>query len=637
MYNTLVRKIIRAVVIGTSLAVFPAVPFYIYTFDATLRQLAILVPLFVPALLSMLFADLLLIRFYLKPITDFYSCEESGHPLDEQRLFLAKQRTLNFPVFAVLRVFIPHAIIGSGVYNLFIVLGNRYLALGINPGDYVMYWVINLTVVPVAHAVYEYFELTKAVVPTLQKLDLKVPLMPEKYLSRVVNVRLATKVIVIFIMLGMAPLFILGVSLNKKHTSLLVEREQHHLLYEAQLFSSLLPALNASQRLAMVSSYGGNGTVILEDTAGNIVFSDSKLDGLTGRKCSTFLIIKNSRARFFPMNELLPRKFLSGDGKLRVCVAALTNELTAESASLRYGTISIIVVSMLLLGSLLILVARDINQSTKKLVAGLKEVEEGSFDHEVKIYSTDEFSTIGNGFNRMIAGLRERNFIKDTFGKYVAPTVMEKILHDGMNAEGGQGFRLNGERRVVTILLSDIRDFTRRTEESSAEAIVDVLNRYLERMVSVVERYDGTVDKYIGDALMVLFGAPLAKEDDPDRAVEAAFAMRSELERLNEEMKHASLQKFSPIRIGIGIHTGEVVAGSIGSANRLEYTVIGDAVNLASRIEGLTKQFKTDILISEATVNALKGVYPLARLRRTKVKGKKGGVVVFKAGKLRPR
>ena len=633
MYSTLVRKIIRAVVIGTSLAVIPAVPFYIYTFDATPRQLAILIPLFIPALLSMFFADLLLIRFYLKPVSDFYLHEESGHPLDDQSLFLAKQRALNFPVFAVLRVFIPHAIIGSGVYNLFIILANKYFSLGINPSDYVMYWVINLTVVPVAHAVYEYFELAKAMIPTLQRLESKVPFLPDEYRARVMNVRLATKVIVIFIMLGMAPLFILGVSLNKKHTSLLVEKEQHHLLHEARVLSTLLPALNASQRQAMVSSYGEGVTVILDDAAGGISFSDSKLDVDQRSLVLRFLDTKTHLSPVYSGDRFIAAKAQSGDGSLLVGVAVLTDELTAESSSLRYGTISIIVASIFLLGALLVLVARDINQSTKKLVAGLKDVEGGSFDHEVNIYSTDEFSTIGNGFNRMIAGLRERNFIKDTFGKYVAPTVMEKILHEGLNAEGGQGFRLGGERRTVTILMSDIRDFTKRTEESSAEAIVDVLNRYLEHMVSVVERYDGTVDKYIGDALMVLFGAPLAKEDDPDRAVQAAFAMRNELERLNEEMKHASSAKFSPIRIGIGIHTGEVVAGSVGSANRLEYTVIGDAVNLASRIEGLTKQFKTDILISEATVNALKGVYPLTRLRRTKVKGKKGGVVVFKAGK----
>jgi len=637
MYGTLVRKIIRTVVIGTSLAVFPAVPFYIYTFDATLRQLAILVPLFIPALLSMLFADLLLIRYYLKPVTDFYVHEESGRPLDDQRLFLAKQRALNFPVFAVLRVFIPHAIIGSGVYNVFIILANNYLSLGIDPGDFVMYWVINLTVVPVAHAVYEYFELAKAMVPTVQTLDVKVPLMPDEYQTRVVNVRLATKVIVIFIMLGMAPLFILGVSLNKKHTSLLVEKEERHLLDEARLLSSLLPTLNSSQRDAIVSSYSGSGTLILEDAAGGVAFSNSKLDVDQRSLVLGFLEAKSRQGAIFAGGRCIAAKAQSGDGSLLVCVAVQTDELTAESSSLRSGTISIIVASLLLLGALLVLVARDINQSTKKLLAGLKEVEGGSFDHEVNIYSTDEFSTIGDGFNRMIAGLRERNFIKDTFGKYVAPTVMEKILHDGMNAEGGQGFRLSGERRTVTILMSDIRDFTRRTEESSAEAIVDVLNRYLEGMVSVVERYDGTVDKYIGDALMVLFGAPLAKGDDPDRAVQAAFAMRTELARLNEEMKRLSPARFSPIRIGIGVHTGEVVAGSVGSANRLEYTVIGDAVNLASRIEGLTKQFKTDILVSEATVNALKGNYPLTRLRRTKVKGKKGGVVVFKAGKLASR
>jgi adenylate cyclase len=320
----------------------------------------------------------------------------------------------------------------------------------------------------------------------------------------------------------------------------------------------------------------------------------------------------------------------TGNGRLRIGVAILMDLLISESSSLRSGTISIIIASIILLAALLVLVARDINQSTKKLVAGLKDVGEGAFNHEVKIYTTDEFSVIGNGFNQMIAGLRERNFIKDTFGKYVAPTVMEKILHEAKEA-GDRGFRLAGERRTVTILMSDIRDFTRRTEGSNAEAIVDLLNRYLERMVAVVERYDGTVDKFIGDALMVLFGAPLAKEDDADRAVQSAFAMRTELARLNRELKRRFRKNFSPIRIGIGIHTGEVVAGSIGSANRLEYTVIGDAVNLASRIEGLTKQFKTDILISETTVQMLKGRYPLTRLPGTKVKGKKGAVIVYKA------
>ncbi len=417
MYKTLVRNIVRIVVIGTFLAVFPAIPFYIYAFDATLRQLAILVPLFIPALLSMLFADLLMIWYYLRPISDYCQREESGRPLDDERLFLAKQRALNFPAYAVLRVFIPHALIGSGVFNLFIVLANRYLSLGINPADFAVYWVINLTVVPVAHAVYEYFELAKAILPTLERLDVRVPRLPEEYSSRVVTVRLATKVIVIFIMLGMAPLFILGVSLNKKHTSQLIEKEEHHLFQEAQLLSSLLPTLNGSQRQAMVSSYNGRGTVILRGADGGISFSDSALKGSQRSEIIRFLDNKTHPAAFLYGEGTIAAKVVSGNGTQVVCIAMQSDELREESASLRFGTIVIVSVSVILLGALLFLVAADINRSTKKLVAALKDLEQGSFDHDVKIYSTDEFSTIGSGFNEMIAGLRERNFIKDTFGK----------------------------------------------------------------------------------------------------------------------------------------------------------------------------------------------------------------------------
>ena len=637
MYRTLEQKTIRAVVIGTSLAVLPAVPFYIYTFDASPWQLAILVPLFIPSLLAMFLADTLLIRHYLRPIREFYERADSGTPAPDSTLFLARQRALNFPVFGVLRVFVPHAVIGSGVFNLSIILANRYLSLGIDPGDFLMYWVINLTVVPVAHAVYEYFELAKAMIPTIQKLESKSPSLPAEYLSRVVNVRLATKVIIIFIMLGMAPLFILGVSLNKKHTSLLIEKEESHLIRKAQMLASILPSLSDSQRRALVSSPNPVEITFLRDSAGQIQSSDSILDKELRTQLLAFAEKGMHSSPVFRGEDLLAAKAETENGKLTVVAAVVTKDLNAESASLRNGTVSIIIASIVLLCGLLVLVAKDINRSTKTLVAGLKEVEEGSLQHEVKIYSTDEFSTIGDGFNRMIAGLRERNFIKDTFGKYVAPTVMEKILHESAREDGSGGFRLGGERRKVTILMSDIRDFTQRTERSSAEAIVELLNKYLERMVGVVERYDGTVDKYIGDALMVLFGAPLAKPDDSDRAVQAAFAMRQELAILNKELRASSPKPFSPVRIGIGVHTGEVVAGSIGSTNRLEYTVIGDAVNLASRIEGLTKFFKTDILISEETVKELKGTYPLSKLPRTNVKGKKGGVTVYKAGVLRKR
>src|SRR3990172_2804525 len=266
MYRTLFRKTIRAVVIGTSLSVFPAVPFYIYTFDATPRQLAILVPLFVPALLSMLLSDLFLIRYYLEPVRVLFGNEDRGIPSDQELLYSANQRALNFPVFAVLRVFLPHAVIGSGVFNLLIIVANAYLSLGINPGDYPMYWVINLTVVPVAHAVYEYFELAKAMIPTLQVLEAKIPSLPAAYRSRVVSVRLATKVIVIFIMLGMAPLFILGVSLYKKHTSLLVEKEQKNLLHEAHVVSALLHGVPAVERLALMERYSYNRMVIAKDS-----------------------------------------------------------------------------------------------------------------------------------------------------------------------------------------------------------------------------------------------------------------------------------------------------------------------------------------------------------------------------------
>jgi class 3 adenylate cyclase/HAMP domain-containing protein len=629
MYRDLFRKTIRGMIIGTALSVLPAIPFYIYTFEPTTRQLSLLVPLFLPALAAMIISDVVIMRWYLAPIREFYNGVGSVSSEEPQTYYLAKQRALNFPSFSVLRVFLPHAIIGSGIFNLMIIVGNATMGLGISSEDFPIYWLINLTVVPIAHAVYEYFSLGKAMQPTLEKMEPRIPALPEPYSGRVVNVRLATKVVVIFIMLGLAPLFILGISMNLKHEHLLMGREKENLLTEAHILADYLPNLSPFQQQMQLARIGSSADIALLDTSDSVSFSNDALDSPHRTRLESF--VRNGKDNFLFDRSigLLAVKVLGSDGKSVIGVATLTGPLIAQSSTLRYGTGIIISVSLMLMVGLLVLVGKDINESTQKLVGGLKEVEQGTLDHEVKIYSTDEFSVIGKGFNQMIAGLRERNFIRDTFGKYVAPKVLEKILSE-TGSSNGKELRLKGERRQVTILISDIRDFTSRTEQSTAEEIVDLLNGYLERMVAIVEKFDGTVDKFIGDAIMVLFGAPFAKSDDPDRALQTALAMRQELRAFNIELAKR-VPKIKPLRIGIGIHTGEVVAGNIGSTDRLEYTVIGDAVNLASRIEGLTKQFRTDILISDVTVRLLRQSYSLVRLPRTTVKGKKGGVVVYHA------
>ena len=150
----------------------------------------------------------------------------------------------------------------------------------------------------------------------------------------------------------------------------------------------------------------------------------------------------------------------------------------------------------------------------------------------------------------------------------------------------------------MTILFTDIRSFTTISETMDPQNLVGLLNEYFTEMVAIVMDEDGVVDKYIGDAIMAVFGAPVPKPDDAVNAVRAAVRMRRALRDLNERLVSRGL---SPLRTGIGIHTGEVVAGNIGSERRMEYTVIGDAVNLASRLESSTKELGVNVLISEDT------------------------------------
>jgi adenylate cyclase len=226
----------------------------------------------------------------------------------------------------------------------------------------------------------------------------------------------------------------------------------------------------------------------------------------------------------------------------------------------------------------------------------------------------------GVGYQYFVEG-REKRKMKKLFGQYVSKDVYEQLVANPALA------RLGGQRREMTVLFSDIRGFTTVTERGQPEEIVGMLNEYFTRMVDLVFQHQGTLDKFVGDMVMALFGAPLDDPRHADHAVEAALDMIVELGKLNARWKAEG--RYAELDIGIGINTGPMIAGNIGSEAIMSYTVIGDAVNLGSRLESLNKQYGTRIIISEATRERLTGRYQFRPLGDVVVKGKSQPVAIF--------
>ena len=240
------------------------------------------------------------------------------------------------------------------------------------------------------------------------------------------------------------------------------------------------------------------------------------------------------------------------------------------------------------------------------------------------VKTKDEIELLAHGFNQMLDGLQERDKLRSTFGKYMTESVLEHLLSGKV--------ALGGETLQVTVLFSDIRSFTTISEAMEAHALVGLLNEYFTEMVSIVMQYEGVVDKYIGDAIMAIFGAPVPTERDAPNAVRAAVEMRAALARLNERLEARGVQ---PLRTGIGIHTGAVVAGNIGSEQRMEYTVIGDPVNVASRLEKCTKDLGVNVLISASTYALTKDIIEARPVEELTVKGRVESIMTYEVLGLR--
>jgi adenylate cyclase len=265
------------------------------------------------------------------------------------------------------------------------------------------------------------------------------------------------------------------------------------------------------------------------------------------------------------------------------------------------------------------LVQNSIRNPIKEMLSIVEKVKNGDFTQRIKVLSNDEIGMLGDAGNAMVAGLAEREQIRDTFGKYVTPQIRDQIL-------SGQ-IPLHGERQVATLLFSDLRDFTSYVEANEPEEVIKSMREYFTAMQSAIRSYDGLVLQYVGDEIEAVFGVPLKVDDHADRAVYAALDMRKNLERLNEQ--RALLGKPS-FRHGIGIHTGPVLAGNTGSDDRLSYALIGDTVNLASRIEGLTKMAQWDILISHETISRLSSAFEWEKENPQNVKGFSKPITVYK-------
>ena len=281
---------------------------------------------------------------------------------------------------------------------------------------------------------------------------------------------------------------------------------------------------------------------------------------------------------------------------------------------------NLIIMGIVLVLSVLVVYfyARSLSIPLRQLMGATRQIEAGQYEFPIRPRTRDEVGVLTASFLKMASGLQERERMKDAFGKFVNKEIAEKALKGEI--------KLGGEKKHSAVFFSDLRGFTAMSENMQPEEVVEYLNEYFSAMVACVDETGGIVDKFIGDAIMATWGAVISRGNDTENAVNGALKMRAALIEFNVRNR----ERGKPIaRFGCGINTGDVISGQIGSEHKLEFTVIGDTVNLASRIEALNKPFGTDILISTDSYEQVRDIFKVEQMPAIKVKGKEKPQTIY--------
>lgn len=329
--------------------------------------------------------------------------------------------------------------------------------------------------------------------------------------------------------------------------------------------------------------------------------------------------LKEVAGKLYALKTFRPEKLQKSGMLVEITASRDVTELRDEVRKDLYREVGGLSVLVLIVLGIAIRFASRMGRSLQGIADAAAQVKTGKYVNAPVVHTGDEIEMLATAFNEMVVGLQERDQLKETFGRYVTRQVADHLL------KGNQS--LGGELVPVTVLFSDIRSFTSISETMDPRALLDFLNEYFTGMVESVMHHHGVVDKFIGDAIMAVFGAPVPDPEDPLRAVKAALEMRTRLKKLNEAFVARGLPE---LRTGIGLHSGQVVAGNMGHAERMEYTVIGDTVNLASRLESMTKELKCDVILSEDLFRQVEAHVNAEPLHKIKVKGRDQEVMVYR-------